>query len=134
MCALKIHWFCSEIPKGPFDLSLKLIYLLLSLANLQYKLFFFFRYEFHNLICVWFVTVFYFSISLWSHGSKHLEADFITGHIISWNSWNVVTPSPKKQFYVTFRGNVAFEDFLQKNKKNRFVTDPFFWMHFLTRM
>jgi hypothetical protein len=61
----------------------------------------------------------------------------------------VVTRSPKKQFYVTFRQNVfpqkkatkhsfsenylAFEDFLP-NKNDRFVTDPFFWMHLLTRM
>jgi hypothetical protein len=28
----------------------------------------------------------------------------------------MVTPSPKKQFYVTFRQNVAFEDFWPKNK------------------
>jgi hypothetical protein len=37
----------------------------------------------------------------------------------------LVTPCLKKQFYVTFRRNVAFEDFLPKNKKTGFLRASF---------
>jgi hypothetical protein len=142
MCALKIRWFCSEIPMDLLILVWNSFnyYFHYLICNISFS----FSFNMSCIICFVFgfwqcFSFFYFLTEPWWQA--------LAGRFYNWRHYFMELLKcgarlPKKQFYVTFRRNVFPKKKATKHSVFRelcciwrfFCPNPFLQMHLLTRM